>query len=562
MRRSLERWTAAAAAAGVAAWVIALTVTDGWWDRPEEKGWAVAILLGAYAVAWALLGVVAWRVGRGVGGPGPSPLTPLEAQDRRVEGGRERVAWVTSGMVILLVASAARVAVVGATQPRLSDDIWRYLLDGATLAAGENPYRWTPRELQPLMMVLHAPPVNEGIWDVERFYLAEKVNNPDLHTIYQPASQWIFGSAWRWHTLLHDVLSDYSYPLPVTAPVTFRLIFGGVDLLIIALLLRRLERANLSAWWAALYAWHPLAIVEVAGSGHQEPIGMVGVVAAVMLWEGVGDGARHGHTAESVEPGPAPLAELAAHNRRVETTTEGKEGRGKWAYAAGAGACLAWAVAVKPVVLPLAAVLAGWLVARHGRRAWWSIASATVAGAATLCAVYLPFVIVPGGIDGMLETASTFVATWASNGSIHSLLAELVGRTAAGIAAGAGLLAVIVYAAWQAGRLALWSACVTVLLAQLLLSSTVHPWYALWPLALLPIAWGERRSGVGPVVCGTLWVFAGVLPLAYTAFVNPVEFQPLGWAVAVEYAAVYGTLIVLGLRTWRYHTPPSIAGSD
>ena len=51
----------------------------------------------------------------------------------------------------------------------------------------------------------------------------------------------------------------------------------------------------------ALYAWHPLAVVEIAGSGHPEPLVLVPMLAALLLWDRrprAGAGAEPGATAK------------------------------------------------------------------------------------------------------------------------------------------------------------------------------------------------------------------------------------------------------------------------
>ena len=63
----------------------------------------------------------------------------------------------------------------------------------------------------------------------------------------------------------------------------YRLAFGLIDVLLIAVLLRWLRREGRSAWWAVAYAWNPLTVVEVAWSGHQEPIGVLLMVLGLSV---------------------------------------------------------------------------------------------------------------------------------------------------------------------------------------------------------------------------------------------------------------------------------------
>ena len=75
--------------------------------------------------------------------------------------------------------------------------------------------------------------------------------------------------------------------------------------------------------------------------------------------------------------------------------------------------------------------------------------------------------------------------------------------------------------------------------APVLLSSTAHPWYLLWTLALIPIRFSPA-----------LWVFSLTVTLSYAAHLNPAEYQPPAWLVVIEYLPVYAVL--LGLPLARY----------
>ena len=81
--------------------------------------------------------------------------------------------FVASPWVIVAWAVGARLALVS-TPLWLSDDLYRYLLDGQVLAAGTNPFRYAPDA--PEIMAI-AP------------RLAELVNHPDVPTIYPPLIQ-------------------------------------------------------------------------------------------------------------------------------------------------------------------------------------------------------------------------------------------------------------------------------------------------------------------------------------------------------------------------------------
>mgnify|MGYP006270603471 CR=1 FL=1 len=429
--------------------------------------WALGIhasLMGAYWAASALGGLsltVAWlalrRWGRGAWA-----------------GGFGRGAFV-----VLVVAAAARIAVAIAGPPFLSDDIWRYIHDGRTLGLlGDNPYAASPAETDP----------------------AYRGNNPQLVTIYQPASQWVFAALAR----------VAAWPHALAADTVFRLGFVAIDCGTIALLLLALRRRGRAPWWAMLYAWHPLAITEVAGAGHQDPIGIALLVASLTV------------------------ADLAVDARRSGA---------RLARAAGCGALLAASVAVKPIVGPVAIFIAvsWWRTLARDRGP--AVALAGVAGLLTLAGGYLPFAAMEGGLSRMFETVSTFTRVWSFNASLHALAEAAVGsKRVADLAMGSLLGATVAVLAWRVWRTRArddpWAAEGGYLLAALLLSSTVHPWYVLWPLALLPLSRGVAT-----------WVLSLTVTASYAAWLSLEaggSYAVPAWLRWLEYGPVYAALAVSG----------------
>lgn len=138
------------------------------------------------------------------------------------------------------------------TPPALSDDVYRYIWDGRVQLAGINPY-------------LHAPASPEMSGFDEPLLAA--INHPEVPTIYPPLSQALF--------------------LAVTAVSTsvwmMKLVFTLCELgviLLVCRLLKILGRRPAGLLW---YAWNPLAIVEVAGNGHNDSFGALLLVLAVLL---------------------------------------------------------------------------------------------------------------------------------------------------------------------------------------------------------------------------------------------------------------------------------------
>jgi alpha-1,6-mannosyltransferase len=151
-----------------------------------------------------------------------------------LRGGDQRPAWaVILGTAILLrlIALAAPVF--------LSDDINRYIWDGRVQAAGINPYRYIPiaPELEPLRDPLIFPNINR---------------NNYAPTIYPPVAQMLFLVANRFGE----------------TALAVKLMFVTIEAVGIGTLLFILRTAGRPPEHILLYAWHPLPVWEIAGSGH------------------------------------------------------------------------------------------------------------------------------------------------------------------------------------------------------------------------------------------------------------------------------------------------------
>jgi alpha-1,6-mannosyltransferase len=132
----------------------------------------------------------------------------------------------------------------------LSDDVYRYIWDGRVQGAGINPYRYIPTD--PVL----APLRDEAIFpNINR--------NNYAPTIYPPVAQMLFLLA---HCFGETVLA-------------VKLIFIAIEAVGIGALLLVLRATGAPKEHILLYAWHPLPVWEIAGSGHIE----AAVVAFVAL---------------------------------------------------------------------------------------------------------------------------------------------------------------------------------------------------------------------------------------------------------------------------------------
>lgn len=407
-----------------------------------------------FAIAWIALTLLIRELG----------ASPAESRQRF---------WLT-GAFVLLTSAAFQTTIVFTHSPSLSDDIWRYVLDGRNTVSGVNPYSVSPDAI-----------ATDPTQSFDTVQLARRTNHPDLTTIYLPGSQLTFAGV--------SFLTEGLNPNAETAARWYRCVFVGASLwtsLVILCLLRSLQR---SAWWVATFAWHPLMLVEVAGSGHQDILGI-----AVML-------------------------------------------TGLWVYrmskAGHMGLTIAlWlASTIKPIVLPILFLATPRV--RTGRY------MAMVLGIG--CLIWLPllvfFELYPScpAWDSLRHTMDEFLTRWEHHGSVFVLLRALgvsgmIARSICG-----GILILLLTALWES-KVPLLRASRIFLFGAVLLSTTAHPWYLLWPLALFPLA-----------PSAALWVASLTLPVGYIVLADVVDWSVPNITLLLTYAPIYLALVFSAYRRCR-----------
>ena len=157
--------------------------------------------------------------------------------------------------IILFFAVACRIVTV-LPDPFLSSDVYRYAWDGVVQHAGINPYRYVPGDIA--LKFLRGPNAD----------LFANINRRDYaHTIYPPVAQIFFYLV----TFLND---------SVTMMKLAMVLVEGVTLTGLVLLLREL---GVRREWTLVYAWSPLLIWEIGGSGHVDSLIMAFVVLALLF---------------------------------------------------------------------------------------------------------------------------------------------------------------------------------------------------------------------------------------------------------------------------------------
>jgi len=393
---------------------------------------------------WALMLVF------GIGAAGAILASRMESADER------------GALIVILVAAVAMRLALVFVEPYLSTDIYRYVWDGRVQAAGINPYRYVPSapELTHLRDAVIYPNINRAGYAV---------------TIYPPMAQAIFLAVTR---LGESVLA-------------MKLGLIACEAATVVVVLALLDRQGISGTRIAAYAWHPLPVWEIAGSGH------VDVVMCALLMVGL---------------------LLFLHGRILF-----------------AGIAVTLGALVKPTALLALPVF--W-------RPWnWRL---PLVVALTAIVAYLPYLSVGRGVFGYLWGYLDEEGL-ASGRGIHVLwlLERFTGpmqRAGAiyAIFAAVALIAVAIAVAFRKDRSdrASITALGWLLVSFLILFSPHYPWYFLVLVPFLAIA-----------PSATAWVLTIACPLLYDSIPDA------GWPAYDTRIALFlqATVAALAYDAWRLH---------
>lgn len=164
---------------------------------------------------------------------------------------------------IFLIGFAAR-ALLLFSEPVLEDDYHRYLWDGGVLAHGISPYKYSPSA------ILHDESTPMILKELSSWAapVPERINHPDLRTIYPFGAELIFAT------------SHVFGPWSITA---WRLFILIAELSSFALLFAMVSFVGRSPLWLSLYWWNPLVIKELINSAHMEAVLMPFLLGGVYL---------------------------------------------------------------------------------------------------------------------------------------------------------------------------------------------------------------------------------------------------------------------------------------
>ena len=175
-----------------------------------------------------------------------------------------RLPDVTRALLWLVIgAGLAMRLILFASEPVLEDDYQRYLWDGAVTAEGLNPYQSTPEKAK-----FAAGDSPLGRLAIQSGLVLERVNHPELRTLYPPVAQAAFALAYK------------IAPFSLTA---WRALILALDIAALGLLVLLLREVGRSPLWAALYWWNPIVLKELFNSAHMEALLVPLILAALVL---------------------------------------------------------------------------------------------------------------------------------------------------------------------------------------------------------------------------------------------------------------------------------------
>jgi len=384
--------------------------------------------------------------------------------------------------------------------PLLSEDLWRYLWDGAIQWDGQSPYALAPAD-----GALDA-------WAASSTALTEiraRIGHGEIPTIYPPPAQLAFAiaggagpSAGIWRACAS------------TAEV-------GAALALWAWL----RRTNRDPRAVLLWLYCPLPAVEAAVGGHVDAIGVLGLMAALFLTASNRQGAAGAALALAVGTKLFPVVALLRARRRA-------------VLACGVVFGLSWLPFLG--TSPLAAL------SMYGHR--WRANDGLFGVLVGAFEIVWPPDGPPPAMPMVVTQLGRLLVGPDTAGGISPLWPQELAFAAAKLVAVA-LLGTVALLAWRRTCAADWPAFLGPFTAALLLvSPVVHPWYLLWwlPFAVWAAAEGRRA------LAWPFFVWSGTIWLAYLPRVTLLEtgrWVENGAHLVVEYLPVWIALVIAARGT-------------
>jgi len=398
--------------------------------------------------------------------------------------------WLTTKpWPILTVAAALRLLLLP-LPPTLSDDVVRYLWDGKVVIAGLDPYALPPDapELAPL---------RDEAW--------QRMSHRDVATVYPPLAMTLF-----------SIAAFGRRPLLLYKGLLVVLDLAGCALLLG--LARQLRSSPARTLW---YAWNPLVILEGAGMGHVDLLGVPFVVAVLWLL------GRQDRRSRSLRTAAAAAAAAGVLVKLVPVVC-----LPLWARASGrcgrfvVVAVALIAVGVLPVVLSVGGLPPGLVT--YGVR--WEFNGLLFEPLWRLLAL----VSLDERLKGVLDVLKSLTGRHAMWNRVYPYVyPQLIAKAVLGV----GVLLVVVSGVVRGGS-DLVATTRRVLGGALLCSATLYPWYVLWVLPCAALTASVPWLVLSGSVClSYLPRLFGVptFPLVYLCVWTPflVSFVVMRWRRAI-----------------------------
>ena len=449
--------------------------------------------LAALAAVWiALAGALALLLASGIRGVAgfaahaalhAAMFAPLVLALRPLLRGRGRSAGSSAApppagsrrrvLVLALGAAALARLLFLAAPPALSGDIYRAIWEGRVVAAGHDPWR--------------SPPDAPELEDLRARHpeIRERVEYWKLPAIYPPGAQ-AFAAA----------VTAVS-----TSPRAMKAVLVLAEAALVAALVALLRRRGRDPLLVVAYAWNPLPLVEIAGSGHGDVLGVALAAAALA----------------AIASRPALAGALAALSGTVKFA----------------------GFAVLPFLWRRLA----------DRRRRLALAFAAAVSTAVVAAPFLSPAAAPEGLAARLAefrfSLGHYLRHWRFNDSLFPAVEAAFGAYAR--PAAFALLAAV-FAALLARRPAPPASLAFGLLAgaAFLLTPTAHPWYLLWCLPFL-VLHPERRAFYSAALTLTLTTV-----LAYYPFWTTPPGEPWTLPLPLRFLEYFPPAALLALGAGRY----------
>ncbi len=383
--------------------------------------------------------------------------------------------------------------------PELSDDIYRYLFDGLMMVTGSNPYLDSPS--------------NIGAATPQMAELIPLINHANMTTIYPPAAQVVFA-----------VGILFSRILDLGSLVGMKLFLVILDLVSCTIIIKILMIFKLSKNRAVLYAWHPLPVIEIGASGHIDAAAVFFLIIAVGL-----------------------LILIYPENRQGRARCDFN----KYLSLVLAGIFMAFAILTK--WFPLVFMPGLWLTVKPGLRRYLVFGCFTAAGV-----LIWPFL--PEFVNG-LKTLNTYLQNWEFSGFAFRQLRQWIGNgEVVRLILGSGLFFLIAgLTVWQrlqkTNFLQMFKVFYIISFAYLVITPTMHPWYALYMVFFLPFVADSAALTLGGLLVSWSILLAYRVLISYRLQGVWIEDDLTAFMVVVAPVGFFSVFIFLNFfqRHLRMH---------